>query len=85
MADFNQTAGMPLVIIAVDGLLIPIKEPHDQERLYVCHKSFHVINTMVVCNAQLSFTKNCSKDSYVNHNNRPNSFHANYLTQSVFS
>ena len=58
MADFNKTAGMPWVIDAVDGLLIPIKAPHDQEHLYVCHKSFHAINTMAVFNAQLSFT-NC--------------------------
>ena len=59
MADFYKTAGMPRVIGAVDGLLIPIKAPHDQEHLYsVCHKNFHVINTMAVCNAQLSFT-NC--------------------------
>ena len=58
MADFYKTAGMPRVIGAADGLVIPIKAPHDQEHLYVCHKSFHVINTMAVCNAQLSFT-NC--------------------------
>ena len=80
---------MPRAIGAVDGLLIPIKASHDQEHLYVCHKSFHVINTMAVCNAQLSFTncvnkkkdvisfmKNCGKDSHVNHNNRQNSLHA---------
>ena len=58
MADFYKTAGMPQVIGAVGGLLIPIKAPHDQEHLYKCHKSFHDINTMAVCNAQLSFT-NC--------------------------
>ena len=58
MADFYKTAGMPRVIGAMDGLLIPIKAPHDQEHLYVYYKSFHVINTMAVCNAQLSFT-NC--------------------------
>ena len=58
MADFYKTAGMPRVIGAVDGLLIPIKASHDQEHLYVCHKSFHVINIIAVCNAQLSFT-NC--------------------------
>ena len=58
MADFYKTAGMPRVIGAVNGLLIPIKAPHDQEHLYVCHKSFHFRDTMAVCNAQLSFT-NC--------------------------
>ena len=58
MADFYKTAGMPQVIGAVDSSLIHIKAPHDQEHLYVYHKSFHAINTMAVCNAQFSFT-NC--------------------------
>ena len=58
MADFYKTAGMPQVIGAVDSSLIHIKAPHDQEHLYVCHKSFHAINTMAVWNAQFSFT-NC--------------------------
>ena len=38
IADFHKTAGMPWVIGAVDGSLIHIKAPHDQEHLYVCHK-----------------------------------------------
>ena len=46
MTDFYKTAGMPRVIGAVGGLLIPIKAPHDQEHLYIvcvpqklsCHK-----------------------------------------------
>ena len=58
MADFHKTAGMPWVIGAVDDYLIHIKASNDQEHLHVCHKSFHAINTMAVCNAQLSFT-NC--------------------------
>ena len=55
MADFHKTAGMPWVIGAVDGSLIHIKAPHDQEHLHVCHKSFHAIKA--VCNAQLSCHK----------------------------
>lgn len=56
MTDFYRIAGMPRVIGAVDGSLIPIRAPHHEEHLYVCHKGFHVINAMAVCNAQLSFT-----------------------------
>ena len=56
MADFYKIAGMPRVIGAVDGSLISVRAPHHQEHLYVCHKGFHVINTMAVCNAQLLFT-----------------------------
>ena len=47
------------MIGAVDGSLI--KAPHDQEHLYMCDKRFHAINTMAVCNAQLSFTNCVSK------------------------
>ena len=60
MADVYKTAGMPRVIGAVDGSLNHIKAPHDQEHLYVFHKSFHAIHTMAVCNGQFSFT-NCVK------------------------
>lgn len=56
MADFYTIAGMPRVIGAVDGSLIPIRAPNNQEHLYVCHKGFHAINTMAVCNARLFFT-----------------------------
>ena len=56
MTDFYRIAGMPRVIGAVDGSLIPIRAPHHEEHLYVCHKGFHVINAMAVCNVQLSFT-----------------------------
>ena len=54
MANFYKTVVMPWVIGAVDGLVIPIRASHDQEYLYVCHKRFHAINTMTVCNLQLS-------------------------------
>ena len=46
IADFYKTARMPWVTYAVDGLLISIKASHDQEHLYVRHKSFYAINTM---------------------------------------
>lgn len=56
MADFYKISGMPMVIGAVDGSLIHIRAPNNEEHLYVCHKGFHAINAMAVCNAQLSFT-----------------------------
>ena len=56
MADFYSIAGFPKVIGAVDGSLIPIRGPNRDEHLYVCHKGFHALNVMAVCNAQLSFT-----------------------------
>ena len=56
MADFFKIAYMPRVIGAVDGSLIPIRAPYNNEHMYVCHKGFHTINAMAVCNAKLSYT-----------------------------
>ena len=56
MADFFKIAYMPRVIGAVDGSLIPIRAPYNNEHMYVCHKGFHAINAMAVCNAKLSYT-----------------------------
>ena len=44
------------MIGAIDGSLIAIKGPDNEEHLYVCHKGFHAINVMTVCNAQLLLT-----------------------------
>ena len=56
MADFYKIAGFPRVIGAIDGSLIPIRAPYSEEHLYVCHKGFHAVNAMAVCNSNLSFT-----------------------------
>ena len=56
MADFFKIAYMPRVIGAVDGSLIPIRAPYNNKHMYVCHKGFHTIDAMAVCNAKLSFT-----------------------------
>ena len=61
MADFYSIARFPREIGAVDGSLIAIKGPDNEEHLYVCHKGFHTINVMAVCNAQLLFTNAVSK------------------------
>lgn len=56
MADFFKIAYMPRVIGAVDGSLIPIRAPYNNEHMYVWHNGFHAINAMAVCNAKLSYT-----------------------------
>ena len=61
IADFYNMAGFPRVIEAIDGSLIAIKGPDNEEHLYVCHKGFHAINVMAVCNAQLLLTNVVSK------------------------
>ena len=37
-------------------MLIPIRAPAKEGHLYVCHKGFHAINVMAVCDAQMHFT-----------------------------
>ena len=59
--DFYSIAGFPRVIGAIDGSLIAIKGRDNEEHLYVCHKGFHAINVMAVCNAQLLLTNVVSK------------------------
>ena len=52
IADFYSIAVFQRVIGAIDGSLIAIKGSDNEEHLYVCHKGFHAINVMAVCNAQ---------------------------------
>ena len=54
MTVFYPIAGFPRVIGAIDDSLIPIWHSDSDERLSVCHKGFHAINAMTVCNANLS-------------------------------
>ena len=61
MRGFNEVAGFPKVIGAIDGTLIPFRTPFKNEHLYVCHKGFHAINVMATCNARLLFTNVVAK------------------------
>ena len=61
MRNFYTLAGFPKVIGAIDGTLIPIRAPSKEEHLYVCHKGYHAINVMAVCNAEMRFTNLVAK------------------------
>ena len=61
MREFYGIAGFPKVIGAIDGTLIPIRTPAKEEHLYVCHKGYHAINVMAVCDADLKFTNLVAK------------------------
>ena len=50
---FNKTE-FPNVIGVIDGTLIPIKAPSDDEPLYVCLKWYHALNIQVVCDSELN-------------------------------
>jgi len=55
MQTFYDMAGMPRCIGAVDGTLIPIVAPNDEdEYAYVCRKGYHAINTQGVWDAHVT-------------------------------
>ena len=48
-------AALPNVIGAIDGTLIPIIVPKDNEADFVCRKGFHVINVQDVADDSLRY------------------------------
>ena len=45
---FFDMRGFPNVIGCIDGTLIPIKTPSEDEPAYVCRKNFHALNIQAV-------------------------------------
>lgn len=81
-----MTAAFPNVLGSIDGTLIPIKRPSQDEHLYVSRKGSHAINTQVVCDANLVITNIVAKwpgsthDSFVwNTCNLQNAFERNAI------
>ncbi|XP_023932344.1 putative nuclease HARBI1 [Lingula anatina] len=54
--ELFRVAGFPRVLGCLDGTMVPILAPHDDEYLYVCRKGYHAINVQAVCDARLLFT-----------------------------
>ncbi|XP_041378088.1 putative nuclease HARBI1 [Gigantopelta aegis] len=52
---FYSIAKFPNVLGAIDGTLILIRSPTNDEHVYVCRKGYHAINVQVVCDAKLHF------------------------------
>jgi hypothetical protein len=44
---------------AVDGTLIPIQGPSQDEAAYVCRKGFHALNVQAVVDAEMRYTILC--------------------------
>ena len=58
--DSYGIANFPGVLGCVDGTLVPIIRPSENEHLYVsCRKGGHAINVQLVCNANMLFTNRC--------------------------
>ena len=54
--SFHAIAEFPQVIGAIDGTLIAIKTPQEEEHRYVSRKGGHSLNILAICNADLQFT-----------------------------
>ncbi|XP_052261620.1 putative nuclease HARBI1 isoform X1 [Dreissena polymorpha] len=52
---FHRVAGIPNVIGAVDGTLIPIQAPSENPQTYVCRKGYHAVNIQAVVDSSLKF------------------------------
>ena len=61
MTKFYSIGAFPKVMGAIDGTLNPIRALAKEENLYVCHKGFHAINVMAVCDAEMRFTNLVAK------------------------
>ena len=59
--EFYDIAQFPNVIGAIDGTLVFIRAPVEDEHLYVSHKGGHSINILGVCDAKFWFTYAVSK------------------------
>ncbi|XP_063446531.1 putative nuclease HARBI1 [Mytilus trossulus] len=68
---FYRIAKVPNVIGAVDGTLIPIIAPKENEPAYVCRKGYHSLNIQAVVDHEMRFTNLVAKfpgsvhDSYI--------------------
>jgi hypothetical protein len=53
---FYRIAQLPNTVGAVDGTLMPIATPKQEEHLYVSRKGFHCLNILAVCDSDMKFT-----------------------------
>ena len=59
--QFHELAGLPKVLGAVDGTLINIVAPCENENVYISRKGNHSINVLAICDAKMMFTYAVSK------------------------
>ncbi|XP_067653981.1 putative nuclease HARBI1 [Haliotis asinina] len=54
---FHKVCGLPKVLGATDGTLIPIKRPPIAEEAgFICRKGYHAVNVQAICDSSLRFT-----------------------------
>lgn len=73
---FYALCGLPRVLGAVDGTLIPIKGPVHDEHLFICRKGYHALNVQVIADCDLII-----RDAVIRY---PGSAHDSYLHMGQF-
>ena len=59
--DFYKLRNLPHVLGAIDGTLIQIKAPQNDEHLFVCRKGYHALNIQGILDANGKFLDIVSK------------------------
>ncbi|WAR22583.1 HARB1-like protein, partial [Mya arenaria] len=55
VSDLHGVSRSSMILGAVDGTLMPIITPHDNEEVYVCRRGFHALNIQAVVNSNMRF------------------------------
>ncbi|KAH3771264.1 hypothetical protein DPMN_172577 [Dreissena polymorpha] len=51
--EFYRKCSLPNIMGAIDGTLVPIVAPTENEEVYVCRKGFHALNCQAVSSPDL--------------------------------
>ncbi|KAH3825513.1 hypothetical protein DPMN_127390 [Dreissena polymorpha] len=51
--EFYRKCSLPNIVGAIDGTLVPIVAPTENEEVYVCRKGFHALNCQAVSSPDL--------------------------------
>jgi hypothetical protein len=53
---FYKSCGIPNVIGAIDGTLIPILAPKEDSDVYICRKGYHSLNIQAVVDHKMRYS-----------------------------
>ncbi|KAH3775762.1 hypothetical protein DPMN_177168 [Dreissena polymorpha] len=51
--DFYRNCSLPNIVGAMDGTLVPILAPSENEEVFVCRKKFHALNCQAVSSSDM--------------------------------
>ena len=63
--SFLRVAGVPNVLGAVDGTLIPIMAPRNREDTYICMKGYHAIHVQACVDSDMRYHSSLTVSHYL--------------------